>query len=107
MGLERIKGAYAWRSLRRDKSLEPADGWYADEAVTIDEAVRAYTTWSAYAGYREDKTGVIAEGRWADLTVMNIDPFVSDLRRPRPCARKANGAFLSGPVRLPRNDRFL
>jgi hypothetical protein len=31
--------------------------------------------WSAYAGFRESQTGVIARGRWGDLTVMDIDPF--------------------------------
>ena len=29
----------------------------------------------ARAGFREDETGIIAPGRWADLTVMDIDPF--------------------------------
>lgn len=105
LGPERIKGAYAWRSLRkagaaltfnsdnpgsdhsffyglhsavtrRDKSLEPDGGWYSEQAMTIDEAVRGYTIWSAYASFREKETGKIKAGRWADLTVMDIDPFV-------------------------------
>ena len=105
LGPERIEGAYAWRTLRRagvplvfnadgpgsdqsifyglhaavtrrDKDLQPEGGWYRQEAVTIEEAVRAYTSWAAYASFREDETGIIAPGRWADLTVMDIDPFV-------------------------------
>ena len=48
----------------------------------MDEAVRAYTRWPAYAGFREQQTGVIAPGRWADLTVMDIDPFVMSQARP-------------------------
>jgi len=52
------------------------------QRVTIDEAVRAYTTWSAYASFREDESGVIGPGRWADLTVMDIDPFVVAEQRP-------------------------
>jgi len=105
LGPERIKGAYAWRSLReagahitfnadnpgsdhnifyglhsaitrQDKNQQPEGGWYAEEALTADESVRAYTLWSAYASFREDDTGKIEEGRWADLTVMDIDPFV-------------------------------
>ncbi len=104
LGPERIEGAYAWRTLRRagvplafnadgpgsdqsifyglhaaitrrGKDLQPAGGWYPEEAVTIEEAVRAYTSWAAYASFREGETGVIDEGRWADLTVMDIDPF--------------------------------
>ncbi|MEI6418867.1 MAG: amidohydrolase [Sphingomonadales bacterium] len=104
LGPQRILGAYAWRTLRRDgarltfnadnpgsdhsifyglhsaitrqdKQLQPAGGWYPAERLTIEEAIRAYTSWSAYAGFREDQTGIIATGRWADLTVMDIDPF--------------------------------
>jgi hypothetical protein len=98
-------GAYAWRSLResnahitfnsdnpgsdhnifyglhaaitrQDKNSEPEGGWYKHEAVVSDEAVRGYTIWSAYASFREDETGIIETGRWADLTVIDIDPFV-------------------------------
>lgn len=105
LGSERILGAYAWRSLRetgarltfnsdnpgsdhsifyglhsaitrQDKNQQPEGGWYADQRMTADEAVRAYTTWSAYASFREDKAGIIEAGRWADLTVMDVDPFV-------------------------------
>jgi predicted amidohydrolase YtcJ len=105
IGPDRILGAYAWRSLRKsgaaltfnsdnpgsdhnifyglhsaivrqDKNLEPEGGWYAAEAVTAEEAVRAYTSWSAFASFSENQTGIIEKGRWADLTVMDIDPFV-------------------------------
>ena len=105
LGADRTLGAYAWRSMRKsevrltfnadnpgsdhsifyglhsaitrqDKNSEPEGGWYAHEAVNADEAVRAYTSWSAYASFREDESGVIEAGRWADLTVMDVDPFV-------------------------------
>jgi predicted amidohydrolase YtcJ len=104
VGPDRILGAYAWRSLlkngatitfnadnpgsddsifyglhaavtRRDKQLEPTHGWYPEQAVTGEEAVRAYTGWSAYSAFMEEHTGVIAPDRWADLTVMDIDPL--------------------------------
>ncbi|MEM6709070.1 MAG: amidohydrolase [Pseudomonadota bacterium] len=104
LGAARIRGAYAWRSLRRtgavltfnadnpgsdhsifyglhsavtrrDKSLQPTGGWYPQEAVTVEEALRAYTQGAAYAAFREQYTGSIEVGRWADLTVISIDPF--------------------------------
>ncbi len=119
IGPQRIRGAYAWRTLRnkgamvifsadnpgsdhsifyglhaavtrRDKEQEPHGGWYRDEALNIDEALRAYTRWSAYAGFREADTGVIAPGRWADLTVLDIDPFV--------LSETAPGQLLDGKV---------
>ena len=105
LGADRMAGAYAWRSLReagaaltfnsdnpgsdhnifyglhsaitrQDKDLEPEGGWYSAETMSAEESVRGYTSWSAYASFREDDTGVIAPGRWADLTVMDVDPFV-------------------------------
>jgi len=79
VGPERIRGAYAWRTLRRlgthlifnsdlagsdhsifyglhaavtrrDKEAEPAAGWYPQEAMTPEEAIRAYTVWAAWSG---------------------------------------------------------
>jgi predicted amidohydrolase YtcJ len=105
LGPERILGAYAWRSLRetgaditfnadnpgsdhsifyglhsaitrQDKNLQPEGGWYVEQRLSSEESVRAYTNWSAYASFRENDTGIIEVGRWADLTVMDIDPFV-------------------------------
>ena len=105
LGPERILGAYAWRSLRetgahitfnsdnpgsdhsifyglhsaitrQDKNKQPEGGWYAEQRLSAEESLRAYTSWSAYASFRENETGIIAAGRWADLTVMDIDPLV-------------------------------
>ncbi len=105
LGAQRIKGAYAWRSLRkagarlafnsdltgsdhnifyglhaamtrRDKKQEPASGWYKEQSLTPEEAVRGYTTWNAYAASWEKESGVLARGRWADVTVMDTDPLV-------------------------------
>jgi predicted amidohydrolase YtcJ len=104
LGPERVKGAYAWRTLRRngarlifnsdltgsdhnifyglhaaitrrDRQLQPPNGWYPEQRMTPEETVRAYTTWAAYASFLEKETGVIAHGRWADITVMDIDPL--------------------------------
>ncbi len=105
LGPVRVKGAYAWRTLRRagarlalnsdlvgsdhdifyglhsaitrrDKKLEPAGGWHPEERLTPEEAVRGYTGWNAYAAFREKESGVLAPGRWADITVMDEDPLV-------------------------------
>jgi len=121
VGPERIKGAYAWRTLRkagarlafnsdnpgsdhnifyglhaaitrRDKQRQPADGWYPEQRMTADEAIRGYTTWGAYAGFAEAETGILAPDRWADITVMDIDPFALATTDP--------GAILDGSIVL-------
>ena len=61
---------------RKDKSGQPHFGWYPDQRLNMDEALRAYTRWPAFASFREQHTGIIEPGRWADLTVMDIDPFL-------------------------------
>ncbi len=105
VGPERIRGAYAWRTMRRngvrlifnsdlpgsdwdifyglhtaitrtDKEGQPAGGWYPAQAMRPEEAVRGYTVWGAYAEFLDDYTGVIREGMWADLTIMDLDPFL-------------------------------
>ena len=126
---ERILGAYAWRTLResgaamtfnsdnpgsdhnifyglhsaitrQDKNLQPEGGWYPEQRMSSDEAVRGYTNWSAYASFREDDTGIIEPGRWADLTVLDIDPFVladetpSDILNGRVLMTIANGEIV-------------
>jgi predicted amidohydrolase YtcJ len=111
IGPERIKGAYAWRSLRRagarmifnsdlpatdynifyglhsavtrmDRTGQPAGGWRREEALTIEEAIRGWTAWAAYAEFREHEIGTIARGRVANLTVMNLDPFQTGEKDP-------------------------
>ncbi len=104
LGSERIKGAYAWRTLRRagaaiafssdlpgsgwspfyglhsavarmDTLGTPPGGWYPGERLTAEEAVRGYTSWAAFAGFDEQDAGTIAVGKRADFTVINVDPF--------------------------------
>ena len=111
LGPDRIKGAYAWRTFRqtgvpiafnsdlpgsshsifyglhasitrRNMQKEPMTGWYPEQAVTIEEAIRGYTIWSAYAGFREQESGSIEVGKWADFTVLDIDPFKLGLTDP-------------------------
>lgn len=120
LGPERVKGAYAWRSLRRagarlvfnsdlpgsdhnifyglhsaitrrDTNRQPDGGWYPEQRMTPEEAVRGYTTWAAYTAFIEKETGVIATGRWADLTIISIDPFVLGESDP--------GQILDGRIR--------
>lgn len=119
VGPDRIRGAYAWRTMRRnrvrlllnsdlpgsnwdifyglhaavtrrDENLEPPGGWYPEQAFTPEEAIRGYTTWGAWAEFLDGVTGVIREGMRGDLTVMSLDPFVVGTEDP--------GALLDGRI---------
>jgi predicted amidohydrolase YtcJ len=128
LGAERVKLAYAWRTLRRagahlvfssdlpgtdynifyglhsaiarrDRAGKPEGGWHADERMTPEEALRGYTTWAAYAAFVEDQTGVLAVGRWADLTAMDIDPLSAGETEPaRLLAGKIKMTIVAGRI---------
>jgi len=103
IGPERIKGAYAWRSVlktgahvpissdfpgetlspfygiyaavtRQDPQGKPDAGWYPEQRMTLQEALRGYTIEAAYAEFEEKDKGSIETGKLADLVVISIDP---------------------------------
>ncbi len=41
--------------------------------MTIEEAVRGFTIWSAFASFQEDVLGSIEVGKLADFTVLDRD----------------------------------
>jgi len=49
------------------------DGWHPEEAMTREEALKAFTLWAAYAGFEEDLKGTISAGKLADFTVLSAD----------------------------------
>ena len=60
---------------RRDPEDQPRGGWYAEQCLTLDEAVRAYTFGSAQAERADSRRGSLAVGKDADLVVLRPDPF--------------------------------
>ena len=50
----------------------------ADQALTVEEAIRAHTIGAAYAIHADDRLGSIEEGKYADLTVIDGDPFAAE-----------------------------
>ncbi len=59
---------------RRDGS--PKNGWYPDQCVKVDEAVRAYTCTPAVASGAFDRLGSISPGKHADLIVLDKDIYL-------------------------------
>ena len=106
LGSERIRGAYAWRTLvsagarlaggsdfpvesenplegfhaaitRQDREGNPPGGWRPQERLTRAEALSLFTTDAAYAAFEEDRRGRIAPGFEADLTIFAADPMAA------------------------------
>lgn len=104
IGKDRMKGAYAWKTLldsgialplgsdfpvelanpfyglhaavtRQDRNNQPVKGWYAHEALTIEQAFKGFTLDAAYAGHMEDTLGSLTKGKWADFILVDQDIF--------------------------------
>jgi hypothetical protein len=63
---------------RRNAGGEPAGGWYPRERVSLDAALRAYTTGCAAATREDSRLGRIAPGYLADCVVLSEDLFALD-----------------------------
>jgi predicted amidohydrolase YtcJ len=55
---------------RQTLSGEPAGGWFPEQRITIEEAIRAYTYNTAYANFEEKTKGSIEVHKVADLVVL-------------------------------------
>lgn len=102
IGAERMKGAYAWRTVldkgsiivggtdapvelvnpwhnfyagvtRKNRDGVPENGWYAEQAVTREEVLKSYTIWVAYGQFEEDIKGSLEVGKLADFVVIDRD----------------------------------
>jgi predicted amidohydrolase YtcJ len=102
LGPKRVQGAYAWRSFmstgsiipagsdspvespnplwgfyaaitRQDQKGWPDGGWYPDQRMTREEALKGFTIWAAYAAFQETTKGTIEEGKVADFTILSDD----------------------------------
>jgi len=102
VGFERCKEAYAWRSLlnsgatlafgtdypveplnpmeglyaavtRKDRLGEKGEGWFPEQKLTMEEAIKYYTLGSAYAQFMENRKGMIKAGYLADIVITDKD----------------------------------
>lgn len=107
LGPERVLFAYAWRSLldsgarlalgsdfpveqvnpmlgiyaavtRQDVEGWPPGGWYPQQNLSREEALRGFTLDAAYAGFMENSVGSLAPGKRADFVVLNKNIFAVD-----------------------------
>jgi predicted amidohydrolase YtcJ len=53
----------------------PPTGWFPEEKITLEEALRAYTWGGSFASFEEQIKGTISPGKLADLAVLDVDLF--------------------------------
>ncbi|KAB3539066.1 amidohydrolase [Alkaliphilus pronyensis] len=58
---------------RKDMEEKPEGGWYPEESLTLEEAIKIYTVGSSYASFEENYKGKIKEGHLADFIVLDRD----------------------------------
>jgi len=68
-------GLHASVTRRRADGSPGAQGWRAEQRLTLMEALHAFTQGAAYAAGMEDRLGRLAPGYLADLIVLDEDPF--------------------------------
>jgi predicted amidohydrolase YtcJ len=102
LGYARTYGAYAWRSLlntgviipngsdfpvervnplfsfhaavsRQDDNSWPPGGWFPEQKMTREEALKSMTIWPAFAGFQEQLTGSLTPGKYADFVILDRD----------------------------------
>jgi hypothetical protein len=61
--------------LRRGADGTPEGGWYKDQAIDLDKALRLMTMGPAFAAFQENDLGQLTVGRYADVTVLSSDPY--------------------------------
>lgn len=123
LGAERIKGAYAYQALlqrakmlalgtdfpveqvsplltfyaavaRQDLSGFPSRGYFAEQALTREQALKGMTTWAAYSNFEEHEKGMLKPGYYADITVLSHDLMRINLSEIPKVAVKS--VFLAG-----------
>lgn len=67
-----LQGIYAAVARRTLDGANP-NGWFPEQKITVEEALRAYTSGGAYASYDENNKGVLAPGKLADLVMLDRD----------------------------------
>ena len=106
LGPDRLKGAYAWRSMekagvrlafgsdvpvesanpfpgiaaaisRTDAAGQPIGGWHPEETVTRETALDGFTRNAAYAAFAEDRLGTLMPGMRADFVLLDSDPLLA------------------------------
>ena len=69
-----VQGIYA-AVTRQTLDGEPEGGWFPEERIDVETALRAYTVNNAWAAGEEDFKGTLAPGKVADIVILSNSLF--------------------------------
>ena len=104
IGAMRLRGAYAWRTFldqgsiviagsdypvelanpfdgihaavtRQNKANQPKGGWIPSQAMSLEEAMRAFSIDAAWGAHQENILGGLTPGKWADFILIDRDIY--------------------------------
>jgi len=78
--LNPLPGIYAAVTRRTTDGANP-NGWFPEQKISVQEAIKAYTISNAYAVFEEREKGSISPGKLADLVVLSDDILSIDPAR--------------------------
>ncbi len=69
-----LMGIYA-AVTRQTVNGEPENGWFPEQKISLEEALKAYTHGSAFGAFEEHIKGTMEVGKLADICVLDTDLF--------------------------------
>ena len=91
-------GIHAAVTRRRTDGSPSPKGWFPSQRLSVNAALRAYTSGPAYAAGMENLLGKLSPGYYADLLILEQDPFVcppEELRSIIPVATMVGGELVA------------
>ncbi len=90
-------GIHAAVTRRRSNGDPSVEGWYPAQRLSLEEALHGFTTGPAFAAGLERHQGRLAPGMFADLIVLEQDPFslpMDELHQIAPAATMVGGEWV-------------
>ena len=90
-------GLHAAITRRRADGSPSSQGWYPEQRLSMLEAWQGFTSGPAFAAGMEDRAGRLSPGSYADLVVLEKDPFACDpdeLLKMQSSATMVNGEWV-------------